>query len=491
MQTKIPQPHSQHSSLIKEIHLAGLNQALAKLNFTQLTPVQKASIPAATQGKDLVAQAQTGSGKTAAYLLPLIQFLDANAKAVGLVLAPTREVALQIFDVAKTLTQFVQSVKPCAIIGGAPMGVQLNNLKRNPRLIIGTPGRINDIISQKALPIGMVKFLILDEADQMFDMGFLPQIERIMFQTAQDRQTMMFSATMPISIKRLIVRHMKKPEWIAVGTQEQAPKTLRQHVIIVPLEEKLQTLQNVLSKPFESALVFAQTQHGVEKLCNILLDAGFSARSIHGGLRQSQRLNSLRSFKSGATPILIATDVAARGLDIPIVSLVVNFDLPQVVESFLHRVGRTARNGAEGKAVTIVSDEDFRDFAPFRQYLNDATFEGEFQKAKFSARPKSRSGGAKTRGPKNYAPQGSRFQRREANYTNNGGRPNNSNRSNSGSRPSNESQSLNPERVSQFGTNTRSASESRGRKPTHQRSESRFPRASGAKSQRNSNFKKF
>lgn len=353
-------------------------KALERAAFKTPTPIQASTIPLALSGKDIVGCAQTGTGKTAAFLIPLIMYLQKNPKKMGLVLAPTREMAIQICESAKSLLRFNNTVHGCVLIGGSPMRQQITNLSRGPKLIIGTPGRVFDHIQRGTLNLASCEFLILDEADQMLDMGFAPQIEKIVGFTPKNRQTLMFSATMPPAIVKLMHRYLRTPEKISVGQRETAVDTLKQKVIITDAKQKESILKEEIAKRKGSILIFTQTQWKADLLADRLYEAGTSASSIHGGLSQSQRFTALRAFKTGHIQVLVATDVASRGLHIDNISHVVNFELPTCTESFLHRIGRTARNGKDGEALTLVGQEDFDAFRRVKPYLKNCEIVGEF-----------------------------------------------------------------------------------------------------------------
>jgi superfamily II DNA/RNA helicase len=360
---------------------ADILKALERAEYKSPTPIQSGTIPQALQGVDILGCAQTGTGKTAAFLIPLIAHLQKNPSELGLVLAPTREIALQICESAKSLLRFSKGVYTAVLIGGSPMRPQIKNLQRGPKLIIGTPGRIFDHMMRGTLSMGACTFAVLDEADQMLDMGFAPQIDKILCETSKTRQTLMFSATMPPEIMKLSRKYLKSPESISVGEREKAVDTLKQKVLIVNPHDKETIFFKELSEMGDRpTLIFAQTQWKADELSEKLQHSGFRALSIHGGLSQGQRFYALKLFKSGQIQFLVATDVASRGLHIDNIENVVNYEVPLNPESFLHRIGRTARNGKEGMALTLVDNTDFQSFRRIKQYLKNCEVVGEFLK---------------------------------------------------------------------------------------------------------------
>ena len=318
------------------------------------TPIQDKAIPHILKGQDVVGIANTGTGKTAAFLIPLINKVLTQPKENILIVVPTRELALQIQD---ELRGFIGGMKiySTVCVGGAPIGSQIRDLRYRNEFVIGTPGRIKDLIERKVLNLGHFKTVVLDEADRMLDMGFINDMRFMMERMQKDRHTLFFSATLSREIEGLIKEFLKEPVMISVKTQDTA-KNVDQDVIKVSRgENKLDVLHSMLMKPdFNKVLIFGRTKHGVEKLTNILKDRGFKAESIHGDKNQSARQRALKTFKDNKTQILVATDVAARGLDISDVSHVINFDIPATYEDYVHRIGRTGRAGKKGKAFTFI-----------------------------------------------------------------------------------------------------------------------------------------
>jgi ATP-dependent RNA helicase DeaD len=314
-------------------------------------------------GRDVVGQAQTGTGKTAAFGIPLAEWLDPAVQAVqAIVLVPTRELANQV---AKELTRICagSGLAVVAIYGGARMGPQLDALARGAQIVVGTPGRIQDHMQRGTLRLDAVRVAVLDEADEMLDIGFAEDMERILRRTPKERQTALFSATMPPFIRRMIARYMRKPVTISVQPEAATVDTIEQVYYEVSERDKVDALVELLqSHDLSRVLIFRRTQIGVDRLADGLDRRGVSALPIHGGLRQRERDRVMQAFRSGELRVLVATNVAARGLDIRDVSHVVNYDFPQSTEEYIHRIGRTGRAGRAGTAITFVSEWDFDDF---------------------------------------------------------------------------------------------------------------------------------
>lgn len=336
-------------------------KSVTELGFTQPTPIQVQAIPHLLEGRDLVGLAQTGTGKTAAFGLPLIQKLSGYGARPGprathaLILAPTRELVNQI---ATNLRGFVRHshLKVTAVVGGQSINVQINALQRGTDILVATPGRLLDLVERKAVRLDTAKVLILDEADQMLDLGFIHALRQIAKLVGTPRQTMLFSATMPNQIEDLSRAYLVDPVRVEVTPPGRTADRIAQSVHFVDQRAKTGLLINLLKqRPGDLSLVFARTKHGAEKLMKNLVKDGLAAASIHGNKSQGQRERAIKAFRDGEVRVLVATDVAARGIDIPGVSHVYNFDLPEVAESYVHRIGRTARAGAEGKAVAFCS----------------------------------------------------------------------------------------------------------------------------------------
>ena len=326
---------------------------LAK-GYNMPTPIQDRVIPHILHGQDVVGIANTGTGKTAAFLVPLINKVLANPREKVIVLAPTRELAQQIEQELKGFAKGLRIFSVCCV-GGAPIGRQISDLRYQNNFIIGTPGRIKDLIERRHINLAEFKSAVLDEADRMLDMGFIHYMRYMMNLMSKDRQTLFFSATLSPEIAVLIKDFLKDPVMISVKTQDTAKNVEQDVVRIKAGEDKLEVLHDLLINPeFKKVLIFGRTKHGVEKLAVALTKKGFKAQSIHGDKNQGQRQRALDTFKKGMAQILVATDVAARGLDIAGVSHVINYDIPETYDDYVHRIGRTGRAGQKGKALTFV-----------------------------------------------------------------------------------------------------------------------------------------
>lgn len=324
------------------------------MSITEPTEIQAAAIPVALTGVDLVGLAQTGTGKTLAFALPMLTRLGVHEQ--GLVLAPTRELAVQIRDTFQSL-----GVKSALLIGGAPMNKQVNQLRSNPRVIIATPGRLADHLSQRTVRLDQVRVAVLDEADRMLDMGFIGPIRDILSRTPRDRQTLLFSATFPSEIAQLASEFMNNPERVEVARQGTAAELVEQELVVLPQDHKAEMLRTILNEERGTVLVFSRTRHGAAKLAKAARGHGHTATEIHSDRTLSQRLSALNGFKTGEYRVLVATDIAARGIDVKGISLVVNYDVPENPEDYVHRIGRTGRAGAHGKAVMLATPEQHRD----------------------------------------------------------------------------------------------------------------------------------
>ena len=330
------------------------------------TPIQEKSIPIILEGKDVIGLAQTGTGKTAAFILPLISKLygieqtGKFRKVKILVLSPTRELAQQIGEVVKPFAS-ATNLKACTIVGGVPIFKQFRELRKGSDIIIGTPGRVEDHISQKSIDLSSIDYTVLDEADQMLDVGFLPAIKRILNTTPKKRQTLLFSATMPPEIKKLVTEFMVKAVEVAVSVIAKPVEKINQKIIMLNNAQKINALKEIAQhRAGARLLVFTKTKHGAEKVVKSLSKDGFQVASIHGNKSQNQRQKSLMNFKTGSCPLLVATDIAARGIDVPGVEAVINYDLPEVPESYVHRIGRTARAGMIGDAISFCSELEIK-----------------------------------------------------------------------------------------------------------------------------------
>jgi ATP-dependent RNA helicase RhlE len=339
-------------------------RALAEEKYVTPTPIQAQTVPIALTGRDVVGIAQTGTGKTAAFALPILHQLFTNRRAPErktcrvLVLSPTRELSGQILDSFRAYGRHVR-ISSALAIGGVSMGKQVRDLMNGVDILVATPGRLLDLVRSNALRLNKVEFLVLDEADRMLDMGFIHDIRQIVAKLPTERQTLFFSATMPQAIAQLASQMLRDPAKVSVTPAASTVERVAQRVIHVDRAAKPSTLANILrSEPVDRALVFTRTKHGADKVVRSLLKSGIAAEAIHGNKSQNQRERVLAAFRDGKVRILIATDIAARGIDVDGVSHVVNYDLPDVPESYVHRIGRTARAGADGIAIAFCDSEE-------------------------------------------------------------------------------------------------------------------------------------
>lgn len=353
-------PHAENHQGFYGLGIApSLQTALERAKFTIPTPIQLQSIPVALEGKDLVGIAQTGTGKTLAFGIPLIQRL-AQVKGKALVVLPTRELALQVEEELRKLGSML-GLRTAVLIGGEAMGRQLQAIRRDPHVVVATPGRLCDHLKQRTINLGNVTILVLDEADRMFDMGFAPQLNQILRAVPKQRQTMLFSATMPPEIMKIAAAHMRLPIRVEVAPSGTAAEHVDQEIYIVPQAHKLPLLLKILKEQRGSVLVFSRTKHGAKRICRQLNASGHAAAEIHANRSLSQRKAALSGFKNGAFRILVATDIAARGIDVKGIELVLNFDLPQDAGDYVHRIGRTGRAGAAGRAISFATPDQQND----------------------------------------------------------------------------------------------------------------------------------
>ena len=350
-----------------EIH-PDVARAIDELGFMAPTPVQTQAIPILRSGKDLLAQAQTGTGKTAAFAIPIIEKVDPALKQPqALVIVPTRELALQVTREFGVIGKY-RHAHEVAIYGGVPYGPQERALKRGAQIVIGTPGRLLDHIDRGTLSLSSIKIVILDEADRLLDMGFAPDVRKLLRLVPKQRQTALFSATLTGEIKDLAYRFTEKPEQIAIDPDHRAQESVEQVYVEVLEEDKVRVLEELLRRwETEQVLVFRHTKRGVDRLLEDLQRRKLDVAAIHGDLTQRDRERTLEKFKNGEIKILVATNLAARGLHIEDISHVVNFDLPEDAETFTHRIGRTGRAGETGVAVTFVAEWDFEEFERLRE----------------------------------------------------------------------------------------------------------------------------
>ncbi|MFH1189149.1 MAG: DEAD/DEAH box helicase [Candidatus Omnitrophota bacterium] len=345
-------------------------EVLAKLSFTIPTPIQHKAIPQAIEGKDMIGVAQTGTGKTLAFAIPVIQRL-AQGRGRCLVLAPTRELAIQIDETFRKIAP-IFGIKTAVLIGGAPMGLQIQALRKTPRVIIATPGRLVDHMERNTIMMADVNILVLDEADRMLDMGFLPSIERIIKAIPRERQTLLFSATIPADIMKIATQHMKLPISVEVAPSGTTVESVTQELFIVKKESKRRLLEKVLAQYSGSVLLFTRTRIGAKKTMRLIRDMGHKAAEIHSDRTLGQRKEALEGFKNGRYRILVATDIAARGIDVAGIELVINFDLPEEAENYVHRIGRTARAGLKGRAISFATPDQGPDVKNIERLIKAA-----------------------------------------------------------------------------------------------------------------------
>lgn len=338
---------------------SNLLAALEFHHFTTPTPIQHQTIPPALTGKDIMGIAQTGTGKTLAFGIPLIQRLGEH-KGYGLILVPTRELALQVDENLQKIGRPL-GLRTAVIIGGAPMHKQIQVLMTRPHIIVATPGRLAEHLENKRIPAHQIKIVVLDEADRMFDIGFMPQIKKILNSIPKERQTMLFSATMPAEIVKLTAEYMRIPLRIEVAPAGTTAAKIEQEIFIVSKDSKIQLLDKILTDNSGTTLVFSRTKHGAKKIAAGVRDMGHAAVEIHSNRSLAQRKAALEGFKSGKYRVMVATDIAARGIDVRDITLVINYDLPDNSEDYVHRIGRTGRAGKIGKAISFVTPDQRAD----------------------------------------------------------------------------------------------------------------------------------
>lgn len=334
-------------------------KSLKRIGFEETTPIQEQTIPLSLEGKDIIGQAQTGTGKTAAFGIPLVEKINPRNKHIqSLVIAPTRELAIQVSEELYKIG-YEKHVHVLAVFGGQDISRQIRALKKNPAIIVGTPGRLLDHINRRTIKLQDIHTVVLDEADEMLNMGFIEDIEKILESVPDERQTLLFSATMPERIRQIAVKFMKDPETVRIKAKEMTVPQIDQYYIKVEEKDKFDALTRLLDyQSPDLAIVFGRTKRRVDEVSEALSIRGYTAEGIHGDLSQAKRLSVLRKFKEGSIDVLVATDVAARGLDISGVTHVYNFDIPQDPESYVHRIGRTGRAGNTGMAITFVSPRE-------------------------------------------------------------------------------------------------------------------------------------
>ncbi|MDP2941682.1 MAG: DEAD/DEAH box helicase [Candidatus Omnitrophota bacterium] len=341
---------------------------LEQIKFKVPTPIQLKAIPLAIEGKDVIGIAQTGTGKTHAFAVPMVQRL-AQKKGIGLVLAPTRELAMQIHEALKIIAHSFGMGTAC-LIGGAPMYPQVQALRKDPRVVIATPGRLIDHMGQWNFLPDNVTMFVLDEADRMLDMGFAPQINKILRFLPKDRQTMLFSATIPKEIMEMVAKHMKLPVCVEIAPSGTAAEGVTHELFIVKKEAKLKLLGKILGQYHGSVLLFSRTKHNARKIVMAIRNMGHSAAEIHSNRSLTQRCEALEGFKSGRFRVLVATDIASRGIDVSGIELVINFDLPEDANNYVHRIGRTGRAGHKGHAISFAMPEQASDVRDIEKLIH-------------------------------------------------------------------------------------------------------------------------
>ncbi len=346
-------------------------EVLAKYKFTIPTPIQHKAMPVAIRGEDVIGIAQTGTGKTLAFGIPMLQqFYLGQAKGIGLVLLPTRELAMQVDETLSKIGGHM-GLRTAVLIGGENMRKQVMQLRKRPHVLVATPGRLLDLVEQGHIKLDKAAVLVLDEADRMLDMGFAPQLNRIMkmLPPAKERQTLLFSATMPSDIVTIANTHMRTPVRVEVAPQGTAAETVEQEMFIVRKEDKFSLLLELLKQYTGSVLVFARTKHGASKLTKHLQDEKHNTAEIHANKSLAQRIRALEGFKKGQYRVLVATDIAARGIDVTNIELVVNFDLPDSTGDYVHRIGRTGRAGRTGHAISFASPDQRQDIRDIERLI--------------------------------------------------------------------------------------------------------------------------
>ncbi|MGV0325489.1 DEAD/DEAH box helicase [Corynebacterium confusum] len=336
--------------------------AVASVGFTTPSPIQAETIPILMEGRDVVGLAQTGTGKTAAFALPILARIDEQARhPQALVLAPTRELALQVADSFQSFADHLGNIEVLPIYGGQAYGIQLSGLRRGAQIIVGTPGRVIDHLEKGSLDLSQLRFLVLDEADEMLNMGFQEDVERILEDTPDNKQVALFSATMPNSIRRLSKQYLDSPAEVTVKSERRTNDNITQCFLLTPHRAKMDAFTRILEvTDYDAIIVFCRTKHETEEVAEKLSDAGYSAAAINGDIAQNQRERTVDQLKDGRLDILVATDVAARGLDVERITHVVNYDIPNDTESYVHRIGRTGRAGRTGEAILFVTPRERR-----------------------------------------------------------------------------------------------------------------------------------
>ncbi len=407
-----PSPKDSPASDFQNLGISSaLLGALKRMKIFVPTPIQKKSIPIALEGKDIMGIAQTGTGKTLAFGIPLVQRLDAMTGR-GLVLLPTRELAQQAAESFKKIGQ-VYGMRSAVLIGGEPIHRQIRDLDSRPHLLIATPGRLVDLLQQKLVELSDVKILVLDEADRMLDMGFAPQLDQIVKTIPKQRQTLLFSATMPPAIVKLATSYMALPIRVEVAPAGTASTDIEQEIFIIQQESKLSLLEKLLQEYNGTVLVFSRTKRGARKIAEVVKAMGHSATEIHANRSQAQRREAMSGFRSGKYRVLIATDIAARGIDVQDIELVINFDLPDQSEDYVHRIGRTGRAGRKGRAISFATPDQRREIQTIERLIRKDLPVSELPELppRRSVTSQAKSAKPPSKAPRKRARQRSRSQR--------------------------------------------------------------------------------
>ena len=355
---------------------------LKGLNFETPTPIQEKVIPLALKGIDILGTAQTGSGKTISYVLPIVENLRNNVNSKFLILTPTRELAEQVFNVVKIFLGYGKPFKAINLIGGKGIYSQINQLKRNPQIIIGTPGRINDHLERKSLNLKNCSLVVLDEMDRMLDMGFGYQVDMILKFIDKRRQMILLSATLPPQILKISTKYLSDPSRISIKNNEVLETNIKQRIINTIPNEKIKVLVEQIEEREGSILIFVKTKIGADKVVKKLKAKSIKANALHGGLRQNRRSKIMQNFRDEKFRILVATDIASRGLDVPHIEHIINYDMPQASEDFIHRIGRTARAGSVGEAVSFLTPKDSRIWKSIERLLDKKGPKNNFKDVK-------------------------------------------------------------------------------------------------------------
>ena len=347
-----------------------LQHKLDALGFDKPTPVQERAIPAALEQRDILGSAQTGTGKTAAFAIPLLTKIMNHADVYGIIVTPTRELALQVDEQIRAFLSAKSKIRSVVLIGGASIDRQIQALAKRPKIIVGTPGRIIDHLERKSLNLAGFNYVVLDETDRMLDMGFSAPIAEIFSHVAEERQTLLFSATLPKNIQKVSAQYLQNPVRIEMGQVNSVGDNIVQSTQFVSKEGKFEMLVDALRDHDQSAIVFMNSKFATEKMAKRLKSAGITAEAIHGDLRQSKRERVISNLRDNKFRVLVATDVAARGIDVPHIHQVINFDLPRQTEDYIHRIGRTGRNGAQGIALNLATRDDMEKLNEIERLIN-------------------------------------------------------------------------------------------------------------------------